>query len=135
MSEGSAEILLFQVGPRVYAAQVDDVRRIAPAGWDEAGAIVATALGQPFQPQRGIVVCCAGGDQVLAVDQVLGVRQVAESDLRPLPPLAAQCLGSAAVTGLALVDEAPTPLVDLATLIQEELRGGAAAAKEGSHRA
>jgi chemotaxis signal transduction protein len=135
VSEGGAEILLFQVGARVYAAQVDDVRRIAPAAWDEVGAIVDTALGQPFHPHRGIVVCCPDGDQVLAVDQVLGVRQVAEADLRPLPPLAAQCLGSAAVTGLALVDEAPTPLVDLATLIQEELRGSAAATKEGSHRA
>ena len=135
MSQGRTEILLFQVGARVFAAQVDDVRRIAPADWDPAGAIAATALGQPFLPRRGIVVACAGGDQILAVDQVLGVREVAEEDLRPLPPLAAQCLASSAVTGLALVDDAPTPLVDLSTLIQEELRGGAAAAKEGSHRA
>ncbi|HEY6105724.1 MAG TPA: hypothetical protein VIV59_07070, partial [Anaeromyxobacteraceae bacterium] len=75
------------------------------------------------------------GDRTLMVDQVLGVRDVPEADLRPLPPLAAHCLGSAAVTGLALVDEVPTPLLDLATLIQEELRGRAAAPREGSHRA
>ncbi len=135
MSEGNAEILLFQVGARVYAAQVGDVRRIASADWDQPGAIAGTALGEPFRAQRGIVVSCAGGDRILAVDLVLGVREVAQADLRPLPPLAAQCLGSAAVTGLALVDDAPTPLVDLATLIQEELRGRAAATKEGSHRA
>lgn len=135
MSERRTEILLFQVGARVYAAQVFDVRRIAAAGWDRAGAIAATALGTPFQAQRGIVVSCAGGDQTLAVDQVLGVREVDEADLRPLPPLAAQCLGSAAVTGLALLDEAPTPLVDLATLIQEHMRIGAAAPSEGSQRA
>jgi len=135
VSEKRTEVLLFQVGARVYAAQVGSVRRIAPADWDQAGAIAATALGEPFHAQRGIVVACAGGDQILAVDQVLGVREVDEADLRPLPPLAAQCLRSAAVTGLALVDETPTPLVDLATLIREELRGPAAAPNEGSHRA
>jgi chemotaxis signal transduction protein len=135
VSQGTAEILMFQVGARVYAAQVDDVRRIAPADWDRAGAIAATALGRPFDAQRGIVVACPGGDQILAVDQVLGVREVAEADLRPLPPLAAQCLASAAVTGLAILDEAPTPLLDLATLIQEELRGRAAATTQGRHRA
>lgn len=135
MSQGYTEILMFQVGARIYAAQVDDVRRIAPADWDEAGTIGTSALGRPFLAQRGIVVACAGGDQILAVDQVLGVRQVAEADLRPLPPLAAHCLGSSAVTGLALLDEAPTPLVDLATLIEEELRRGAAATTQGRHRA
>ncbi|HEU4383556.1 MAG TPA: chemotaxis protein CheW [Anaeromyxobacteraceae bacterium] len=128
MSQGRTEILLFQVGPRVFAAQVFDVRRIAPADWARTGAIAATALGEPFLAQRGIVVACAGGDEVLAVDQVLGVREVAEDDLRPLPPLAAQCLGSSAVTGLALLDDAPTPLIDLSTLIQEKLRGAAAVA-------
>lgn len=136
MSEARVEILLFQVGARVFAAQVDDVRRIgSAAGEGLAGAIVATALGVPFERQRGIVVICDGADRTLAVDQVLGVREVAEADLRPLPPLAALCLGSSAVAGLALVDEAPTPLLDLATLIQEELRGAAAGADEGSHRA
>ncbi|HEY6106538.1 MAG TPA: hypothetical protein VIV59_11180, partial [Anaeromyxobacteraceae bacterium] len=68
----------------------------------------------------------------LLVDQVLGVREVAAADLRPLPPLAAHCLASGAVTGLALVDEAPTLLVDLATLIREQLRGGATAPEEGT---
>lgn len=135
MSQARAEILLFQVGARVYAAQVGDVRRIGSAArGDLAGALTATALGEPFEALRGIVVTCHDGDRTLAVDQVLGVREVAEADLRPLPPLAAHCLASAAVTGLALVDEVPTLLVDLSTLIREELRGGAAAPKEGSHR-
>lgn len=136
MSEGRSEILLFQVGARVYAAEVGDVRRIASAGRDGAGAVAATALGRPFQALRGIVVACPGGDRILAVDLVLGVREVAESDLQPLPPLAAQCLRSSAVTGLAMLDDTPTPLVDLATLIEEQLRGDAAAQeKEGRHRA
>lgn len=136
MSQAQTDILLFQVGARVYAAAVDDVRRIVPAAWDPAGALAATALGQPFEALRGIVVACGeDGDRTLMVDQVLGVRTVAHGDLRPLPPLVAQCLRSAAVTGLALVDEAPTLLVDLGTLIQEELRSGAAAPKEGTSHA
>lgn len=136
MSEGHADLLLFQVGARVYAAAVYDVRRIVPAAWDPAGALAATALGQPFEALRGVVVACGeDGDQTLLVDQVLGVRKVPHADLRPLPPLAAQCLHSGAVTGLALVDEAPTLLVDLGTLIQEELSGGAAEPKEGTHHA
>lgn len=133
MSEARTEILLFQVGARIYAAQVDDVRRIGSAArGDLAGALPATALGRPFEGGRGIVVACPGGDRTLAVDQVLGIREVAEADLRPLPPLAAQCLASAAVTGLALLDEVPTLLVDLSTLIGEELRGSAAAPQEGT---
>ena len=133
---GGADILLFQVGARVYAAAVHDVRRITPARWDPTGALADTVLGQPFETQRGIVVDCGeDGDRTLLVDQVLGVRTVAEGDLKPLPPLAAQCLHSAAVAGLALVDEAPTLLVDLGTLIQEELRGAAAAPKEGTRHA
>ncbi len=136
MSQAPTDILLFQVGARVYAAAVDDVRRIVPAGWDPAGALAATVLGQPFEAGRGIVVACGeDGDRTLMVDQVLGVRTVTQGDLRPLPPLAAQCLHSAALAGLAMVDEAPTLLVDLGTLIQEELRGGAAAPKEGSRHA
>lgn len=136
MSRAQTDVLLFQVGARVYAAAVGDVRRIVPAAWDPAGALATTALGRPFEAHRGIVVACGeSGDRTLMVDQVLGVRTVADGDLRPLPPLAAQCLGSAAVTGLALVDEAPTPLVNLGTLVQEELRGGAAGPNEGTSHA
>ncbi|HET6923415.1 MAG TPA: chemotaxis protein CheW [Anaeromyxobacteraceae bacterium] len=136
MSPARAEILLFQVGARVYASLVGDVRRIGSAArGDLAGALTATALGEPFEGRRGLVVAGQDGDRTLSVDQVLGVREVSEADLRPLPPLAAHCLASAAVTGLAMVDEVPTLLVDLSALIREELRGGAAAPGQGRHRA
>lgn len=136
MTGRTTDLLLFQVGARVYAAAVANIRRITSAAWDPSGSLTATALGQPFESQRGIVIDCGeAGDRTLMVDQVLGVRSVPEGDLMPLPTLAAQCLRSDAIAGLALVDEAPTLMVDLGTLIQEELRGGAAAPKEGTRHA
>jgi len=81
----------------------------------------ATALGTPFARRRGIVVGdhAAGTERALAVDQVIGVRSVPESDVHPLPAFAAACLRSAAVTGFVLVDDAPTLLIDLPTLVRE----------------
>ena len=133
MSDAGSEILMFQVGARVYATQVDDVRSIACAA---GAAIPSSALGEPLLQRRAIVVDCGeDGDQTLLVDQVLGVRQVAQGDLRPLPPLAAECLASGAVAGLALVDEAPMLLIDLPTLIREELRGRSQRPAEGKRHA
>ncbi len=124
MSEASTELILFQVGARVFAAQVADVRRIgSPRLDDTAAALEATALGTPFDRGRGLVIDLGeGAEGTLVVDNVLGVRTVAEKDLQPLPALAATCLASGAVTGFALVDESPMVLVDLATLVREELR-------------
>lgn len=133
MTGASSEILLFQLGARVYAAEVFDVRRIGSIARREVeGAVGASALGEPLQGNHGIVVSCGqDGDRTLIVDQVLGVRQVTQDELRPLPPLAALCLATSAIAGLALVDEVPTLLVDLSTLIQEELRGNAAQPERG----
>jgi len=55
-------------------------------------------------------------------------RILAEGDLRPLPPMAAGCLGSLAVSGVVVLDETATPIIDLPTLIREHR--GADAAKE-----
>jgi chemotaxis signal transduction protein len=122
----ASEILVFQVGPRIYGTPVGAVSRIGgPEGSGPGEAITATALGEPFDRHRGLVVRCEDGERVLVVDQVIGVRSVPEADLRPLPPLAAQCLASSAVTGLAFLDDAPTLLVDLLTLIREQRRPGA----------
>ncbi len=120
MSEAASELLLFQVGSRIFAAQVDDVVRIAGGG--AAGALERTALGEPFARDRGIVVSCGDREATLAVDTVLGVRSVPERDLHPLPPLAATLLRSEAITGFAVIDEAPTLLIDLPTLVREERR-------------
>lgn len=133
MTAATSEILLFQVGARVYAAEVFDVRRIGSTARREAdGAVATSTLGEPLQGLHGIVVSCGQhGDRTLIVDQVLGVRQVTQDELRPLPPLAALCLATSAIAGLAMVDGVPTLLVDLSTLVQEELRGGAARSERG----
>lgn len=127
MTEATCEILLFQVGARVYAALVHDAVRIGSVRDVPAGdLVVGSALGLPFARERGIAVAChgEGGERVLVVDQVLGVRSVPETDVRPLPAFAAACLSSGAVTGFVLLDDAPTLLIYLPTLVRE--RPGAA---------
>jgi hypothetical protein len=125
---GTSEILVFQVGPRVFASAVHDAVRVgAVRDVPPAALVVASALGEPFARDRGIVVAGGedGAERTLVVDQVLGVRSVADDDVHPLPAFAAACLASGAVTGFAMVDEAPLLLVDLPTLVRE--RPGAAA--------
>ncbi len=122
MSEPTSEILMFQVGPRVYATEVYDVRRIGGASEPGITQVTRTCLGQPFSIGRGLVIAgTEEAEQALAVDQVLGVRTVPESSVQPLPVFAAQCLSSSAIVGLVMVDESPTPLVDIPTLIREQL--------------
>lgn len=128
MTDPTSEILMFQVGARVFAAVVHDAVRIGAVR--EAAAeelVVETALGLPFSRERGIVVATqqAEVERTLVVDQVVGIRSVPESDVHPLPAFAAACIGSGAVTGFVMVDEAPMLLVDLPTLVRE--RAGAAA--------
>ncbi len=125
MSEAMRDLLMFKVGPRIYAAAVHDVRRIGTVGAQITGdPVTRSVLGEPLERERGIVVNCRGeGERTLVVDQVLGVRTVADADLRPMPAFAATCLGSAAVTGFALLDDTPTLLIDLPTLIRERQCG------------
>jgi chemotaxis signal transduction protein len=74
----------------------------------------------PFERLRGIVVASRedGVERTLVVDRVLGVRTVPEEDVHPLPAFAAECLESPAVTGFILLDESPTLLVDLQTVVR-----------------
>ncbi len=123
MSAGEP-VLLFQVGPRLYAARAGGVARVAAPG-EVGGALVEeSCLGRPLHAARALA---APGGGALAVDQVLGVRRLEASEVRPLPAVAAGMLGSAAVAGLVLLDGAAAPLVDLPTLIRE--RHGAAATR------
>ncbi len=122
MSGDGTDILLFQVGPRVFASVVQDAVRIGSVRDVPAGElVVGTPLGMPFARERGIVVASHdhGGERTLVVDHVIGVRPVSEAELHPLPPFAAACLASGAVTGFVMVDEAPVLLVDLPTLVRE----------------
>jgi chemotaxis signal transduction protein len=124
--EERVQVVLFQVGPRVFAAGVHDVVRIGNVREVPAGELVVeTAVGMPFERERGVVVFGDDGvDRTLVVDQVLGVRSVPQSDVIPLPAFAAVCLASGAVIGFVVVDDAPVLLLDLPTLVRE--RPGAA---------
>jgi hypothetical protein len=122
VSGQTTEILLFQVGPRVFASVVYDAIRIGSVRDVPASElVVGTALGLPFARERGIVVAGPDGhlERTLVVDQVIGVRSVADDEVQPLPAFAAACLASGAVTGFVIVDEAPVLLVDLPTLVRE----------------
>jgi chemotaxis signal transduction protein len=116
------EILMFQVGPRVFAAEVYDVRRIGSVREVPADQLVVESmLGLPFGRERGLVVGNQEdhAERTLVIDGVVGIRQVEADQLQPLPPFAAAVMTSAAVTGFVLVDEVPTLLVDLPTLVRE----------------
>ena len=114
-------VLVFQVGPLLFAAHAAEVERIGPAQAGVEDVVVASCLGRPAAAQRELVV--RGAPAPLAVDLVLGIRQPGPDDLRPLPALAAACLASRAVRGLVLLDGIPTPLVDLPTLLREARPG------------
>jgi chemotaxis signal transduction protein len=127
VSGETCEILLFQVGASVFAANVHDAVRIGSVRDVPAEELVVeTALGAPFERTRGIVIAAGedGRERTLVVDQALGVRSVSAADVRPLPPLAAACLSSGAVAGYVELDGAPTLLIDLRALVRE--RPGAA---------
>jgi len=117
------QVVLFQVGARLFAARAAGVARIGPADAGAPGWTEETALGRPLAPGRGLF--CAGQDGALGVDRVLGLRAVSAADLRPLPPPCADWLGTRAVAGLVLLDGALTPLVDLPTLLREQRRPAA----------
>jgi hypothetical protein len=122
VSDATSEILMFQVGPRVFASVVHDAVRIGNVREVPAGELVVeSALGLPFSRERGIVVAAdaEGIERTLVVDQVIGIRSVPDSDVHPLPAFAAACLSSGAVTGFVILDEAPMLLVDLPTLVRE----------------
>jgi len=120
--EATSELLVFQVGARLFASEVGDVVRIGSVRDVPPEELVEdTVLGASFSRERGLVVAdaAAGTEATLVVDQVLGVRPVASRDVRPLPAFAAAVLRTGAVAGLVLLDELPTLLVDLPTLIRE----------------
>jgi hypothetical protein len=121
MSEPVRELLMYQVGARVFVSAVGDVVRIGGVGDVPPEELVeGTSLGATFSRQRGLVVAAPGGaESTLVVDQVLGIRTVLASEIQPLPAFAAAVLPSGAVSGLVLLDDTATLLVDLPTLLRE----------------
>ena len=124
MSEAVAEIVLFQVGVHVFAAPVRDVLRIG-AVRDSAPEelVLETALGRPFTRERGMVVASAESERTLVVDQVIGFRTVPEEDVRPLPAFARACIPTGVLAGMLLLDDLPTPVIDLQRLVRERGEG------------
>jgi chemotaxis signal transduction protein len=126
------EILLFQVGVRVFATEVHGALRIGSVRDMPADNLVLdSALGRPYSRERGIVVS-GDADEVertLVIDQVLGLQTVSDAEVRPLPAFAAACLTSGAVCGFVLLDESPMPLVDLPTLVRERVEARTAPRK------
>ncbi|HVP66553.1 MAG TPA: chemotaxis protein CheW [Anaeromyxobacteraceae bacterium] len=128
------ELVLFQLGARVFAARAADVRRIAgPLVEHEDEAVGETALGRPWDPRRGLVVKASGNERTLLVDGVLGLKAVPESDFQPLPRFVSDVLPTGALAGFAMLDEVPTLVVDLPTLVREGEPGAAGPREETRH--
>lgn len=121
-------VILFQLGARVYAAPAAGVLRVALPRGVAAG---ETSLGRPFLAARTLVADVGGEEAALEVDQVLGLRTVAPGDLHPLPPVAEGMLGSRALSGTALLDGIPTPVVDLPVLLEERRRARTGGERSG----
>jgi hypothetical protein len=114
------ELLLFQVGPRCYAAEASAIGGILnrlPEGDDRI--VTTSKLGTSILKRRGLLVIVNGVEHVLAVDQIVGIRAVRRADLRPVPSIVAGCLGSRAVIGFGLVDEVLTVILDLGLFFEE----------------
>jgi chemotaxis signal transduction protein len=120
--EATSELLMFQVGARIFAADVGNVLQIGNLDRLQAKDLVeGTCLGTTFLRERGIVVSPGDGTgpATLVVDQVLGVRSVPTSEVHPLPAFATAVMPSTALSGLILLDDAPTFIVNLPTLVRE----------------
>lgn len=117
------EILMYQVGARCFASDVHDVRAIRHGITNREDALItSSALGDPFLGDRGLTVELDGVENTLVVDQVLGVRLVTDHELQRLPAIVDALVPSRALVGLAVLDDAPTLLIDLPTLIRETKR-------------
>jgi hypothetical protein len=135
MTAGPQELLLFQVGARVFAAPAADVRRIGSALLErEEEGVPESALGSPWDARRGLVVDAGGGsERIVLVDSVLGLRLAQPGELRELPAFAREVMPTRAIAALALFDEVPTLVVDLSTLVREQERRGAAREETTDH--
>ena len=135
MSLGDLQVLLFQLGARVFAARASDLRRVAGSLLERPeDGVAETVLGSPWNPRRGLVVDVGGEERTVLVDGVLGLRVVPEPDFEALPAFAREVLPTAALTGFAMLDGIPTLVVDLPTLVREGERHRSAVPSEEESR-
>lgn len=121
-------ILFFHLGGRRHAVEASAVRRISSRV--EPGWIHATVLGRPSRPRRGLVTSLGDEERALAVDEVLGVENIPAHEVRALPALARETLGTGGISGLVARDEELLLLVDLPQLIRESEESSAHAEDE-----
>lgn len=128
-------VLIFQLGPRTFAARVAGLARVGSPLERGLHLLVAdSCLGRPEGPTRSLVVMTGDGQEAgLCVDQVLGLREVPPGDLLPVPVPARDALATACVDGLVLLDGGVAPLIDVSTLMREQPR--AAASEAGADHA
>lgn len=115
-------LMMFRIGPRVFAADVRDVIRVeGPSSGGATGPapVTESRLGRPERPARKLVVMGDAGEVSLEVDGIAGFRAPSPDEIRPLAQWAVSWLASSAVRGLVLVDGDPVVLVDLRALVRD----------------
>ena len=101
------ELVLFEVGDRVYGADATQVLRVERRR-PEARDVVA--LGALTQGARALVCRTEAGERQLPIDAVRGVRRARPADLRRRPPTAH---ASPYAIGFWLDGDTPVVLIDL----------------------
>ena len=110
-------LLQMESGGRRLFARATQVHRIGPPR-DEA--IASPLLGAAGS--RGLDVLVDGALHSLAVERICGVVECEESTIHPLPRIARECLGTAALVELVESDDELCPLLDLEALVRERLQ-------------
>jgi len=113
------ELLLFSVDGKRHAVDAGSVQRIASGRDPEADWILASILGRPRCPRRGLVVNVDGEERALAVDGVEGIERVPAGVVSPLPPFARAAIRTAGIAGVVVRGDELLFLVDLPQLIRE----------------
>ncbi len=110
------DLLFFEVGPSLYGADASQVLRIDRAQRDD---FTLPDLGALREGTRALVFQVPEGEGHLRVDAVRGVRSVALTSLRRMPPPAA---APPYAVGLCLEEAQPVLLIDLAETVKYEGR-------------
>ncbi len=121
-SEGAApassvDLLMFEIGGAVYAADAAQVLRIERP---QETTLALEELGAKTEGGRALVFQTQEGEGQLRVDAVLGVEGVAVSDLRKLPPVA--CRRPYALGLFIAEGRAPVLLIDLVETLKSQGR-------------
>jgi hypothetical protein len=111
----SVEIVLFKIGGVTYAADASQVIRFDRVALNSTGDEMALSRGGRGSERALIVRCADGACRPISVDEVAGLRTVAVTSLRRVPPV----VGTARpALGFWLDGETPVMLLDLIQLLE-----------------